>query len=124
MLFICLTGIKMGFRVIILLVCLFVTLTAARKFSLNSFRGGSELELLRMTEFVELILHAFTLTAIMDRRQVAAGTLVKANNISTPTSAVTIINVQVAKYAVGICRLENKKDLSNDEGPRGRNTLL
>ena len=28
-----------------------------------------------MTEFVELILHAFTLTAVMDRRQVVAGTL-------------------------------------------------
>ena len=34
-----------------------------------------------MTEFVELILLAFTLTALVDRRQVAAGTLVKANNI-------------------------------------------
>ena len=64
-----------------------------------------------MTEFVELILHAFTLTAVMDRRQVAAGTLVKANNITTPTSAVTMINVQAAKYAVGIRRLENKKKL-------------
>ena len=51
------------------------------------------------------------MTAIMDRRQVAAGKLVKANNITTPTSAVTIINVQAAKYAMGICRLENKKDL-------------
>lgn len=64
-----------------------------------------------MTEFVELILHAFPLTAIMDRRQVAAGTLVKANNITIPTSIITIINVQAAKYAVGICRLENKKNL-------------
>ena len=64
-----------------------------------------------MTEFVELILHAFPLTALMDRRQVAAGTLVKANDITKPTSADTIINVQAAKYAVGICRLENKKNL-------------
>ena len=64
-----------------------------------------------MTEFVELILHAFTLTTLMDRRQVAAGTLVKANNITKNTSAVTITNVQAAKYAVGICRLENKKKL-------------
>ena len=64
-----------------------------------------------MTEFVELILHAFTSTAIMDRRQVVAGTLVKANNITKPTSAETIINVQAAKYAVGICRLESKKKL-------------
>ena len=64
-----------------------------------------------MTEFVELILHAFTLTAVMDRRQVVAGTLVKANNITIPTSADTMINVQAAKYAVGIRRLENKKKL-------------
>ena len=64
-----------------------------------------------MTEFVELILHAFTSTAIMDRRQVVAGTLVKANNITIPTSIITIINVQAAKYAVGMSRLENKKIL-------------
>ena len=64
-----------------------------------------------MTEFVELILHAFKLTAVMDRRQVVAGTLVKANNITIPTSIITMINVQAAKYAVGIRRLENKRKL-------------
>ena len=64
-----------------------------------------------MTEFVELILHAFTLTGVMDRRQVVAGTLVKGNNITIPTSIITMINVQAAKYAVGMSRLENKKKL-------------
>ena len=64
-----------------------------------------------MTEFVELILHAFTLTAVMDRRQVVAGTLVKGNSITIPTSIITMINVQAAKYAVGIRRLENKRKL-------------
>jgi len=64
-----------------------------------------------MTEFVELILHALTLAALLDRRQVVAGTLVKATNITIPTSIITMIDVQAAKYAVGICRLENKKKL-------------
>ena len=64
-----------------------------------------------MTEFVERILHAFSLTALMDRREVVAGTLVKATNITKPTSALTMIDVQAAKYAVGIYRLENKKKL-------------
>ena len=59
-----------------------------------------------MTEFVELILHAFNMTAVLDRRQVAAGTLVKASNITKPTSVITIIDVQGTKYAVGICRLQ------------------
>ena len=47
----------------------------------------------------------------MDRRQVVAGTLVKGNNITIPTSIITMINVQAAKYAVGMSRLENKKKL-------------
>ena len=64
-----------------------------------------------MTEFVERILDAFSLTAVMDRREVVAGTLVKASNITKPTSALTIVNVQEAKYAVDIYRLENKKKL-------------
>ena len=64
-----------------------------------------------MTEFVERILHAFSLTALVDRREVVAGTLVKATNITKPTSALTMIDVQAAKYAVGIYRLENKKKL-------------
>ena len=55
-----------------------------------------------MTTFVERILHAFTVAAlVVDGGKVVAGTLVKANDF-TNTSFFTIIDVQAAKYAVGI----------------------